>query len=120
MPCAVLMTAMVSPGEGLPVVRSVTVPVTVAAKAVAAHSIVQADDRMLRRVFFETGVMGVIGVIDKGQWVQFSIARLGMRLNSGSLLVTKVRPSCRQCAAIQRSLAPMARPWRSKRCRILP
>ena len=36
--CAVLMTAMVSPAEGLPVVRSVTVPVMVAAKAVAVRS----------------------------------------------------------------------------------
>ena len=90
MPCAVLMTAMVSPEEGLPVVRSVTVPVMVAARAVAAHSTMQTGARMLRRVLFE---IGVIGVIDKGQWVQFSIARLGMRLNSRSLLVTSVRPS---------------------------
>ena len=55
----------------------VTVPVTVAARAVAAHSTMQTGARMLRRVLFEIGVIGVIGVIDKGQWVQFSIVRLG-------------------------------------------
>ena len=50
--CAVLMTAMVSPAEGLPVVRSVTTPVSDAAKDVAAHSIMQhsikqtADERV--------------------------------------------------------------------------
>ena len=50
--CAVLITAMVSPAEGLPVVRSVTTPVSDAAIAVAAYSIMQhsikqtADERV--------------------------------------------------------------------------
>jgi hypothetical protein len=51
------MTAMVSPEEGLPVVRLVTVPVMAAAKAVVAQSSTQVDDRRWRNVLFE---------IDKG------------------------------------------------------
>jgi hypothetical protein len=50
---AVLITATVSPGEGLPVVRFVILPLRGAASAVAAHSIMQAGIRMLRSVLFE-------------------------------------------------------------------
>jgi hypothetical protein len=50
---AVLITATVSPGEGLPVVRFVILPLRGAASAVAAHSIMQVGIRMLRSVLFE-------------------------------------------------------------------
>jgi len=48
--CAVLMTAMVSPAEGFPVVRSVTTPVSGAARAVAANSRMQVSGKRLRSV----------------------------------------------------------------------
>ncbi len=48
--CAVLMTAMVSPAEGFPVVRFVTTPVSDAARAVAVYSRMQAGDRRLRSI----------------------------------------------------------------------
>jgi hypothetical protein len=52
---AVLMTATVSPLEGLPVVRFVTVPVTVAAKAEAAARVRQRAVEKVWIVLVEIG-----------------------------------------------------------------
>jgi hypothetical protein len=73
------------------VVRFVTTPVSGAARAVAAHSIRQTADERVRSIPVEVRIV-LIEVV-KGQRVQFSIVRLGMRLNSRSLLVTSVSPS---------------------------
>jgi hypothetical protein len=91
--CAVLMTAIVSPADGLPVVRSVTTPVSGAANAVAVHSIMQASRQEKCRRKSAQRSRASVAQSRQGQWVQFSIVRLGMRLNSRSLFVTSVSPS---------------------------
>src|SRR6266702_1953009 len=48
--CAVLMTPMVSPAEGFPVVRLVTTPEMEAASAAVAQRVTQKDGRRVRSV----------------------------------------------------------------------
>lgn len=51
---------------------------------------------------------------------QFSRSRPGTRSNSPTLLVTRVRPALRACAAMWRSLTPMGRPVFSRAERMAP
>jgi len=52
--------------------------------------------------------------------VQFSTTSDGTRENSRTLSVTSTASRARACAAIQVSLAPIGKPWRSSRARTSP
>lgn len=62
------------------------------------------------------------GILCGHEWraVQFCSLRPGTRLNSRSLLVTRVSPADFACAAIQRSLPPIILPRASSAARISP